>query len=253
MPKTATPDGPGERVALLSRTTIELRKQLEHAASLSGRSLGQEVERRLERTFDFDYLLGDNETALVLRSIANAIRRFELASGKSWVKDSETQARVHEAVSKMVDVLLAVRPEVDDRRQQTGEGLPVDWSDPEMRAGFRTMALDAAIHDLKVYRDDKEQESKRLRPAGAAQRGARRQASQAPADLPHETRVAEAAAAAQAGIAAALQNATPGAELHIGGVNGGPLVQERGPNGELREVVPTPRKPKRTPKSASDE
>ncbi len=39
-------------------------------------------------------------------------------------------------------------------------------------------------------------------------------------------------------IAAALRNATPGAELHIGGINGGPLVQERGSDGELREVLP---------------
>lgn len=67
-------------------------------------------------------------------------------------------------------------------------------------------------------------------------------------DLSDEIKSIRAGEANLAHIAAALQNATPGAELHIGGINGGALVQERGPDGELRDVLPAPRKPRRATK-----
>jgi hypothetical protein len=51
MPKRTVPAGPGKRIPLMSRTTKELRTALEEAASQSGRSLGQEVEYRLEMSF----------------------------------------------------------------------------------------------------------------------------------------------------------------------------------------------------------
>ncbi len=45
------PPGKGKRVPLNMRTTRELRGSLEKAAANSGRSLAQEVETRLERSF----------------------------------------------------------------------------------------------------------------------------------------------------------------------------------------------------------
>lgn len=45
------PPGKGKRVPLNMRTTRELRGSLEKAAATSGRSLAQEVENRLERSF----------------------------------------------------------------------------------------------------------------------------------------------------------------------------------------------------------
>lgn len=56
-PKRATRDGEGRRVPLMGRTTIGLRKCLEDAAGVSGRSLAQEVERRLEQSFDAPALI----------------------------------------------------------------------------------------------------------------------------------------------------------------------------------------------------
>lgn len=49
MPKLATPEGEGKRVPVMTRTTPEMRRYLEEAAAASGRSLGQEVEFRLNR------------------------------------------------------------------------------------------------------------------------------------------------------------------------------------------------------------
>lgn len=45
---------PGERVALGLRITPEMKRNLERAAVKSGRSLSQEVERRIDRSLDFD-------------------------------------------------------------------------------------------------------------------------------------------------------------------------------------------------------
>lgn len=230
MPKRATPDGPGERVALLSRTTIELRQKLEQAAAQSGRSLGQEVERRLERSFDFDYLMGDNETALVLRSIANAVQRFEKASGKSWVRDSETQERVHEAVSKMVDVLMAVRPEIDDRIKHTGPGLPVDFNDLEQRVGFRTMALDQAIIGLQTYRREKEQELIPLVREGRARRELKRETSKVRAILNQATREELAQ------IAGALFNSESNTGVRVARTQSGIVVAEQGADGKFHQI-----------------
>ena len=46
-------------------------------------------------------------------------------------------------------------------------------------------------------------------------------------------------------ITAALKNRTPGAAVGVGPINDGPLVSEQGPDGVWRELLPTPRRPKR--------
>src|SRR4051794_32171408 len=82
VPRRTIPKGPGQRVPVMTRTTRELRDQLEKAASTSGRSLAQEVELRLERSFDpvdaFARLVGG------LAQVAEAI------TGRPWRTDPET-------------------------------------------------------------------------------------------------------------------------------------------------------------------
>ena len=255
---------------LTFRVRDGMRERLEASARARGVSISEDVEKRIERTFDFDYLLGDNETALVLRSIGNAIRRFELASGKSWIQDSSTQAAVHEAVSKMVDALMAVHPVTDDRIKHDGPGLEIDWNDPETRPKRRILALDAMRHDLQLYQSAKETEFvQKVRHEGREYRAARRERvraqtaapeaesvaleSQPLPELPHEVRAAQAKDVAikdgeadLVHIAAALKNRTPSAAVGIGRVNDGPLVSEQGPDGVWRELLPKPRRSKRT-------
>jgi hypothetical protein len=77
MPKRAVPKGQGERVAVLSRTTREMRQRLEEAAAKSGRSLGQEVEYRLESTFqreDLFYEVIGREHAKFISATVTALR-----------------------------------------------------------------------------------------------------------------------------------------------------------------------------------
>lgn len=65
MPKLSVNEGEGKRIALLCRTTPDLRRQLEDAAAASGRSLSQEAEYRLQRSFDQEALV--RELAKVLK------------------------------------------------------------------------------------------------------------------------------------------------------------------------------------------
>ena len=59
MPKISTEKLTGKRYPLNMRTTQEVRSKLESAAKASGRSLAQEVESRLDRSFERQGLLSE--------------------------------------------------------------------------------------------------------------------------------------------------------------------------------------------------
>ena len=59
MPRKAVVGGSGKRVSLNMRTTKETREMLESAAAQSGRSLVQEVERRVEDSFTREESFGE--------------------------------------------------------------------------------------------------------------------------------------------------------------------------------------------------
>lgn len=63
--------GPGKRYPLSFKTTFDLRKRLDAAAEYSGRSLAQEVETRLERSF------AGAETERALCSISSRLTTLE--------------------------------------------------------------------------------------------------------------------------------------------------------------------------------
>jgi hypothetical protein len=118
MPRTAVV---GRREAKLRplnmRTTAKLRDQLEAAAGSSGRSLTQEVERRLEATFEHDEVFGGPE----LRQLALAmIGAFGLAGQfragwnvppREWLRDTTACTS---AIASVVDVLVRTLPGFDD-------------------------------------------------------------------------------------------------------------------------------------------
>jgi hypothetical protein len=78
MPRRVIPKGPGQRVPVMTRTTRRLRDQLETAASESGRSLAQEVELRLQESFErkelFFEAIGGTEDAPKFRAVIDAMR-----------------------------------------------------------------------------------------------------------------------------------------------------------------------------------
>jgi hypothetical protein len=110
MPRTTKGAGGGKRYPLNMRTTKETRDRLEAAAIASGRSLVQEVEARLEMSFQQEAALGGPEMArLAFRMAAS----FAVAAGDSgWTADS---VKYGKGVAAVVDVLLRGIPTGPER------------------------------------------------------------------------------------------------------------------------------------------
>ena len=104
--KAKLPPGKGKRVPLNMRTTRERRKALENAAASSGRSLVQEVEYRLDRSFlEEDHLsliCGDTRTAGFVREILDSKRLIEAYHEQSVWEDFECYEAIKEALKKLL-------------------------------------------------------------------------------------------------------------------------------------------------------
>jgi hypothetical protein len=130
MPKRVVPEGEGKRVPVMSRTTKELRSKLEDAAAESGRSLGQEVEYRLDASFrrppGVTEALGGEGPALLGRLIALTVQAVETTTGRSWREDAATRAKLYHTIRTMLvatlgDGVNALEDEASERAgQETG-------------------------------------------------------------------------------------------------------------------------------------
>ena len=104
--KAKLPPGKGKRVPLNMRTTRERRKALENAAASSGRSLVQEVEYRLDRSFlEEDHLsliCGDTRTARFVSEILDSKRLIEAYQEQSVWEDFECYAAMKETLKKLL-------------------------------------------------------------------------------------------------------------------------------------------------------
>jgi hypothetical protein len=107
------PVGEGKRHALGIRTTAALKAQIEAAAQLSGRSLAQEIEYRLERSFADDLqdsLLG-RQAAAFLRLIDRSLRHAPGACGLSATDDWLNNPDAYDiAVRELGHVAEPLRP-----------------------------------------------------------------------------------------------------------------------------------------------
>jgi hypothetical protein len=73
MGRPTKPPTPGERVPLSLRVTAEIRDKLEKAAVEKGRSLSQEAELRIERSFDREELLPEVLTLAYGKPVADVL------------------------------------------------------------------------------------------------------------------------------------------------------------------------------------
>lgn len=85
------------------RTSPQLRAQIEEAADKNGRSLTQEVERRLMTSFIFDEVRGGQHINAFANMLSSTIHRLEVRYGKRWVDDPETFAAVKAATFRLLD------------------------------------------------------------------------------------------------------------------------------------------------------
>jgi hypothetical protein len=95
-----------KRHPLNMRTTAESRSRLEEAANESGRSLVQEVEHRLEKTFAMEEFLsglfGGPHTVRLLTVLGAAIREVEAQQGSRWDADAGTLKLVRAIIDNVV-------------------------------------------------------------------------------------------------------------------------------------------------------
>jgi hypothetical protein len=116
------PAGEGKRYALGLRTTKELRDLLQQAADLSGRSLAQEIEFRLERSFERERTLAELLTASLggertsrhvqaLAGIAcNLSVLSEQGSADAWLNDHKLFTLVRERWNNYLDTFQPSTP-----------------------------------------------------------------------------------------------------------------------------------------------
>ncbi len=106
------PRGPfeGKRKTLTTRITERTRRRLDEASEATDRSLSQEIEFRLEESFQRDRFenaifeaLGGREHYPLLVMVGNAVRMVEEGSGQRWHQDFETAAQVKNAITTIID------------------------------------------------------------------------------------------------------------------------------------------------------
>lgn len=97
-----------KRHPLNMRTTKDVRERLEAAAGAAGRSLAQEVEFRLERSFHADDLLGGSEAADLGRRMAVAFGHALTDSA-----DLDPVARYAIGMVEVLDALVKAHPYPD--------------------------------------------------------------------------------------------------------------------------------------------
>ena len=117
------PAGKGKRHSLTIRTTKELRESLEQAAEASGRSLAQEVELRLERSFDRDrmaeILVAQNSQ---LFNVLVALAKAKGAAGPASEEEIQIFAEFTDRLLQNSKGLEVIRKPLGVRRKQKGEG-----------------------------------------------------------------------------------------------------------------------------------
>jgi hypothetical protein len=114
MPKGPAPRGEyvGKSSVFSTRIRPDLRQKLEQGAKKSGRSLSQEIEHRLRRTFVEDEkiseMFGDRRTFLLMQMMAMAIRfKGDNRPPGEWLENPED---FEIAIAAALSVLEAVRP-----------------------------------------------------------------------------------------------------------------------------------------------
>ena len=120
------PRGPftGKRKTLTTRITEGTREQLEAAAEATDRSLSQEIEFRLERSFLTDEARRDREerayggahTHALLRLFGDTIKGIEMQTSGSWTEDQYTFDQVRLGIQTFLDALRPTETDNDRPR-----------------------------------------------------------------------------------------------------------------------------------------
>ena len=151
------PPGEGKRTPLNMRTTRELRERLEREAADSGRSLVQEVEFRLERSFrDEDALIkafGGRNTYDVLRVMGSVAAQIQTRTGETtagW----KTGLAIYHAWKRLIHDWLPRPPtELIAELDRLSDNIPDAPERPEAPARGGLLVPPASDEEWEAYRE----------------------------------------------------------------------------------------------------
>jgi len=98
-----------KRAAVAVRTTPTIKAMLKAAADARGRSITQEIEQRLERSFDDERLLGGSASASLLRRLLSLIEDAETEAGAAWHESYVAYHAVRRSLLEGIPQLMALR------------------------------------------------------------------------------------------------------------------------------------------------
>jgi Arc-like DNA binding domain len=142
----------GKRGNFTFRVTEKLREQLISGAEASGLSVSEEIERRLDQSFNdaaIRDLLGGSHTNALILTIAAAIQMVEIKSGKKWIEDHDTNLAMRAAVDGVME-LLNTPPENAQHASDSKFGALLNFLEPH-QSGTRA-AADAVTTTRKAQR-----------------------------------------------------------------------------------------------------
>jgi hypothetical protein len=135
--RPALPPEEKKRPSMGFRPTPDLRRRLEAATDASGRSLSQEIESRLERSFSEEP--GSRAAYHLIRLFGAAIGMAEQQSGKA-VTDYQTYVMAQNAISRLLDQFKPLVPDEIRRQQEAIYRPDVPYTevinDPDFEAQF---------------------------------------------------------------------------------------------------------------------
>ena len=143
----------GKRGNFTFRVTERLREQLISEAEASGLSVSEEIERRLDQSFNgapIRDLFGGSHTNALILTIAAAIQMVEIESGKKWIEDHDTNLAMRAAVIGVMDLLNNAPAENVGRVEDSKFGALLNFLKPH-QSGARA-AVDAVKTTRKAQR-----------------------------------------------------------------------------------------------------
>lgn len=111
-----------KRWILSIRTTAEGRERLVKAAEQQGRSLSEEIETRLQLSFQRDDAYGGFANAAFVNLLGALIRDAEAETGKRWRADPATWRVVRERIIRDLDERAPVKTKARSASMKVSKG-----------------------------------------------------------------------------------------------------------------------------------
>jgi hypothetical protein len=98
--------GEGKRPTLTFRVRGTTHRQLQEAAIQNECSISEEIERRIQQSFELKELLGTERPSLPAQLVSRAIEEVEERHQTRWFETEQAAAACREAAIKVSDVVL---------------------------------------------------------------------------------------------------------------------------------------------------